>query len=68
MPDRQTVRYIGCTAGEARRNHRQTMTRTQQLQAFTVRQLRIYGRKQGVAVRQAWSKPELIAAIVAAGK
>jgi len=44
------------------------MTRTQQLQAFTVRQLRIYGRKQGVAFLQKWNKSELITAILAAGK
>lgn len=44
------------------------MTRTQQLQAFTVRQLRIYSRKQGVAILQKWSKSELTTAILAAGK
>ena len=44
------------------------MTRTQQLQAYTIRELRIYGRKQGVMILQRWSKPELIAAIVKAGK
>jgi hypothetical protein len=49
-------------------NLQPAMTRTQQLQAFTVRQLRIYSRKQGVAILQKWNKSELITAILAAGK
>ena len=38
------------------------------LERFTIRQLRIYGRQQGVRVLQKWAKPELINAILLAGK
>lgn len=44
------------------------MSRSELLNAFTIRSLRIYGRKNGVAVRQCWTKTQLVAAIVAAGK
>jgi hypothetical protein len=36
------------------------------LQAFTVRQLRIYARRNGICILQSWAKPQLIAAIVKA--
>lgn len=42
------------------------MTRTSYLQAFTVRQLRIHARRNGVYILQSWTKPQLIAAIVKA--
>jgi hypothetical protein len=42
------------------------MTRTAYLQSFTVRQLRIHARRNGVTILQSWTKPELIAAIVRA--
>ena len=42
------------------------MTRAAYLQQFTIRQLRIYGRKHGVTIYQKWTKPQLIAAIVKA--
>ena len=42
------------------------MTRTAYLQAFTVRQLRIHARCNGVCILQSWTKPQLIAAIVKA--
>ena len=55
--------------GRRRSHHPSTvMTRIQQLQAYTIRELRIYGRKQGVMILQRWNKQELIAAIVKAGK
>jgi hypothetical protein len=44
------------------------MTRTAYLNTFTIRQLRIYGRKQGVTILQKWGKAELVAAIAQAGK
>jgi hypothetical protein len=34
------------------------------LQAFTVRQLRIHARRNGVYILQSWTKPQLIAAIL----
>jgi hypothetical protein len=40
--------------------------RTAYLQAFTVRQLRIHARRNGVYILQSWAKPQLIAAIVKA--
>ena len=43
------------------------MTRRLYLSKYTIRELRIYARKQGVAILQKWNKPRLIAAIVAAG-
>ena len=54
------------TAGEALRNPRTEMTRTAYLQAFTVRQLRIHARCNGVCILQSWTKPQLIAAIIKA--
>ncbi len=42
------------------------MTRTAYLQDFTVRQLRIHARRNGVYILQSWTKPQLIAAIVKA--
>jgi hypothetical protein len=36
------------------------------LQSFTVRQLRIHARRNGVIILQSWTKPQLIAAIVKA--
>lgn len=44
------------------------MNRTTYLSKFTICQLRVYGRRQGVTVYQKWGKQELIAAIVGAGK
>lgn len=43
-------------------------SRSSTLNAYTVRQLRIYGRKQGVLILQKWTKPQLVAALVRAGK
>jgi hypothetical protein len=44
------------------------MDRIAYLNSFTIRQLRIYGRQQGVMILQKWGKPELVAAIAKAGK
>ena len=44
------------------------MSRIDYLNGFTVRQLRIYGRKNGVLILQKWSKSELVKAIAKAGK
>jgi len=44
------------------------MDRKTYLNRFTIRQLRIHGRKSGVLILQKWNKPELVAAIVKAGK
>ena len=44
------------------------MSRIDYLNAFTIRQLRIYGRKQGLTILQKWGKAELVAAIAKAGK
>jgi hypothetical protein len=44
------------------------MTRTEYLSTFTIRQLRIYGRKQGLTILQKWGKSELVANIAKAGK
>jgi hypothetical protein len=44
------------------------MNRTEYLNTFTIRQLRIYGRRQGMTILQKWGKAELVAAIAMAGK
>ena len=44
------------------------MSRKEYLETFTIRQLRIYGRKQGVTILQKWTKPQLVAALLKAGK
>jgi hypothetical protein len=54
------------TGAEALRHSLPAMTRTSYLQAFTVRQLRIHARRNGVYILQSWTKPQLIAAIVKA--
>ena len=43
-------------------------SRSATLNGFTIRQLRIYGRKHGVLILQKWTKPQLVAALVKAGK
>lgn len=48
--------------------HTTKPSRSSILSKYTVRQLRIYGRKSGVLVLQKWTKPELVAALVRAGK
>jgi hypothetical protein len=44
------------------------MSRIDYLSNFTVRQLRIYGRKNGVSILQKWGKSELVLAIAKARK
>lgn len=44
------------------------MKRIEYLNTFTIRQLRMYGRKQGLTILQKWNKKELANAIAAAGK
>lgn len=38
------------------------------LNRYTIRQLRIHGRKNGATILQKWTKPELVAALVRQGK
>jgi hypothetical protein len=44
------------------------MSRNEYLEQYTIRQLRIYARKQNIVILQKWTKPELIAAIIKSGK
>jgi hypothetical protein len=61
-----TTGYSMGTGAEELHYPLSVMTRTAYLQAFTVRQLRIHARRNGVYILQSWTKPQLIAAIVKA--